>query len=159
VDAFLSGLRAAGYVPGKNVRLEIRYAHGKLDRLPALARELVALQLDAIVTSNPYSTRAIREASSTTPIVVALDYETDPVVSGWIASLARPGGNLTGVFLDQPDMSGKLLQLLKEDVPGLTKVAKVAVLWDESIGRAQFEATEVAARGRARAPVPRREAR
>jgi putative ABC transport system substrate-binding protein len=143
VGAFLTGLQEAGYAQGKNVRVESRYAHGDLSRLPALARELAALQVAAIVTSNPYATRAAREASSTVPIIVALDYETDPVASGWIASIARPGGNLTGVFLEQPEMSGKLLQLLKEGVPGLTKVA---ALWDETIGRDQLDATEGAAR-------------
>jgi putative tryptophan/tyrosine transport system substrate-binding protein len=143
IGAFLMGLQEAGYAQGKNVHLESRYAHADLGRFPALARELVALKVAAIVTSNPYATRAAREASSTVPIIVALDYETDPVASGWIASLAQPGGNLTGVFLDQPEMSGKLLQLLKEGVPGL---AKVAVLWDETIGRDQFSATEAAAR-------------
>jgi putative ABC transport system substrate-binding protein len=143
VGAFLTGLREAGYVHPSDVRVEIRYAHGKFDRLPALARELAALQVDAMVTSNPYATRAAREASSSVPIVVALDYETDPVASGWIASIARPGGNLTGFFLDQPEVSGKLLQLLKESVPGLRKVA---ALWDETIDHAQRDATEGAAR-------------
>ena len=139
----MTGLQEAGYAQGKNVHVETRYAHGELSRLPALARELAALQVAAIVTSNPYATRAAREASNTVPIIVALDYETDPVASGWITSIARPGGNLTGFFLEQPEMSGKLLQLLKEGVPTLTKVA---VLWDEAIGRDQLEATEGAAR-------------
>jgi putative ABC transport system substrate-binding protein len=143
VGAFLTGLQEAGYAQGKNVHVESRYAHGDLGRFPALARELAALKVAAIVTSNPYATRAAREASSTVPIIVALDYETDPVASGWIASLAQPGGNLTGFFLDQPEMSGKLLQLLKEGVPGLTKVA---VLWDQTIGRDQLDATAGAAR-------------
>jgi putative tryptophan/tyrosine transport system substrate-binding protein len=143
LDAFLSGLQEAGYEPSKNLRVEVRYAHGRLDRLPAVARELAALPVAAIVTANPYSTRAVREATSTIPIVVALDYETDPVASGWIASIARPGGNLTGLFLDQPEMSAKLLQLLKECVPGLMKVA---VLWDEVVAKAQFDATAGAAR-------------
>ena len=143
VGAFLTGLREAGYVHPNDVRVEIRYAHGQFDRLPALARELAALQVDAMVTSNPYATRAAREASSSVPIVVALDYETDPVASGWIASIARPGGNLTGFFLDQPEVSGKLLQFLKESVPGLRKVA---ALWDETIDHAQRDATEGAAR-------------
>jgi putative ABC transport system substrate-binding protein len=143
VNAFLAGLQEAGYEHGKNVRIEIRYAQGKLDRLPTVARELAALPLTAIVTANPYSTRAAREATSTIPIVVALDYETDPVASGWIASLARPGSNLTGLFLDQPEMSAKLLQLLKECVSGLTKVA---VLWDETVAQAQFAATAGAGR-------------
>lgn len=143
VDAFLTGLQEAGYEHGRNLRVEVRYAQGTLDRLPAIARELAALPVTAIVTANPYSTRAVREATSTIPIVVALDYETDPVASGWIASVARPGGNLTGLFLDQPEMSAKLLQLLKECVPKLTKVA---VLWDDTIAKAQFDATEGAAR-------------
>ena len=142
VGAFLAGLQEAGYAQGQTVHVESRYAHGDLGRFPALARELVALKVAAIVTSNPYATRAAREASRTVPIIVALDYETDPVANGWIASLAQPGGNLTGFFLDQPEMGGKLLQLLKEGVPGLTKVA---VLWDETIGRDQFNATEGAA--------------
>ena len=143
VGAFLAGLQEAGYAQGKTVQVESRYAHGDLGRFLVLARELAALQVVALVTSNPYATRAAREASSTVPIIVALDYETDPVVNGWIASLAQPGGNLTGFFLDQPEMSGKLLQLLKEAVPGLTKVA---VLWDETIGREQLESMEGAAR-------------
>ncbi len=139
----MTWLQEAGYALGKNVHVESRYAHREPSRLPALARELAALQVAAIVTSNPYATRAAREASNTVPIIVALDYETDPVASGWITSIARPGGNLTGFFLEQPEMSGKLLQLLKEGVPTLTKVA---VLWDEAIGRDQLEATEGAAR-------------
>jgi putative ABC transport system substrate-binding protein len=143
VDAFLAGIREAGYKHGKNILVETRYAQGRLDRLPAVARELAALPVAVIVTANPYSTRAAREATSKIPIVVALDYETDPVASGWIASIARPGGNLTGLFLDQPEMSAKLLQLLKECVPGLTKVA---VLWDEIVAQAQFDATSAAAR-------------
>lgn len=146
VDAFLTGLREAGYERGKNLRVEVRYAQGEFDRLPALARELAALPATVIVTANPYSTRAARDATSTIPIIVALDYETDPVASGWIASVARPGGNLTGLFLDHPAMSAKLLQLLKECVPGLTKVA---VLWDQAIAKAQFDATAGAARASA----------
>jgi ABC-type uncharacterized transport system substrate-binding protein len=143
VDAFLAGLEEAGYENGRNVRVEARYAQGRLDRFPTAARELAALPLAAIVTANPYATRAARDATRTIPIVVALDYETDPVAAGWITSIARPGGNLTGLFLDQPEMCGKLLQLLRECVPGLSRVA---VLWDEEIARAQFDATVVAAR-------------
>jgi putative ABC transport system substrate-binding protein len=143
VDAFLAGLLEAGFEDGRNVRVEARYTRGSLDRFPAVARELAALPLAAIVTANPYATRAVRDATRTIPIVVALDYETDPVAAGWIASLARPGGNLTGLFLDQPEVSGKLLQLLRECVPGLTRVA---VLWDETIAKTQFDATVGAAR-------------
>jgi putative ABC transport system substrate-binding protein len=142
VDAFLAGLVEAGYENGRTVRVEARYS-GSLDRLPAAARQLAAMPLAAIVTANPYATRAVREATRTIPVVVALDYETDPVAAGWITSVARPGGNLTGLFLDQPDVSAKLLQLLRECVPRLTSVA---VLWDERIARAQFDAIVGAAR-------------
>ena len=143
VDAFLAGLGESGYENGRNVHVEARYTEGRLDRFPGMARELAALPLTAIVTANPYATRAVRDATRTIPIVVALDYETDPVAVGWIASIGRPGGNLTGLFLDQPEMSAKLLQFLRECVPGLTRVA---VLWDETVARAQFDATVRAAR-------------
>ncbi|HEX7787942.1 MAG TPA: ABC transporter substrate-binding protein [Methylomirabilota bacterium] len=143
VGAFLNGLQEAGYTPGADVRVEIRYAEGKLERLKAIARDLVALPAHVLVTSNPYATEAARDATHTVPIVVALDYETDPVARGWIASIARPQGNLTGLFLDQPEMTGKLLALLKEAVPDATLVA---VLWDETIGRSQLETTQDAAR-------------
>src|SRR5262245_58593968 len=114
VDAFLAGLADGGYENGRNVHVEARYTERRFDRYPAMARELAALPLAAIVTANPYATGAVRDATKTIPIVVALDYETDPVAAGWIASIARPGGNLTGLFLDQPAMSAKLLQLLRE---------------------------------------------
>lgn len=143
VGAFLGGLKEAGYARGTNVRVEIRYAEGQLDRFKAIARDLVAVPIDVLITSNPYATQAARDATDRVPIVVALDYETDPVARGWIASIARPGGNVTGLFLDQPAMTGKLLELLKEAVPG---AARVAVLWDETIGRSQFETTQEAAR-------------
>ena len=143
VEAFLSGLLAGGYERGKNVHVEVRYAHGRLDRFASLARELAALPVTAIVTSNPYSTRAARDVTRSVPIIVALDYETDPVTSGWITTLSRPGGNVTGLFLDQPEMSAKVLQMLKQCVPNLSRVA---VLWDEAIARPQFDATVAAAR-------------
>jgi putative ABC transport system substrate-binding protein len=143
VGAFLAGLQEAGYTRGTNVRVETGYAEGKLDRFKAIARDLVALPVDVLVTSNPYATQAARDATDRVPIVVALDYETDPVARGWVASIARPGGNVTGLFLDQPGMTGKLLELLKEAVPAATRVA---VLWDEMIGRSQLETTQEAAR-------------
>lgn len=151
VDAFLAGLREAGFEDGKNVRIEIRYGQGDIDRLPAIARELAALPLAAIVTANPYSTRAVRAATSTVPIVVSLDYETDPVAAGWVGSISRPNGNVTGIFLDQPEMSAKLLQLLRDCVP---RLGKVAVLWDETIARAQLDATREAARASGLALTP-----
>ena len=106
---------------GKNIVIEWRYAEGKLDRLPALAAELVRLKVDVIVTAGPAATRAAKEATSTIPIVMAQD--TDPVGNGFVASLARPGGNITGLSTLAPELSGKRLELLKEIVPKLSRVA------------------------------------
>ena len=94
-EAFRQGLRELGYVEGKNVVIESRYAEGKFDRLPPLAAELVRLKVDVIVTAGPQSTRSAKEATSTIPIVMAQD--NDPVANGFVASLARPGGNITGL--------------------------------------------------------------
>ena len=101
--------------------IERRYAEGKLDRLPALAAELVHIQVDVIVTSGPTATRPAKEATSTIPIVMTFD--DDPVGSGFVASLARPGGNITGLSTLSPEISGKQLELLKEIVPRLGRVA------------------------------------
>ena len=120
-EAFRQGLRELGYVEGKNIVIEYRYAEGKLDRLPALLAELVRLKVDVIVTANPGSIRAAKEATSTIPIVMAMD--SDPVGEGFVASLARPGGNITGLSLLAPEISGKRLELLKEIVPKLSRVA------------------------------------
>ncbi len=106
---------------GKNIVIEWRYAEGKLDRLPALAAELVRLKVDVIVTVGPTATRAAKEATSTIPIVMTQD--TDPVGNGFVASLARPGGNITGLSTLAPELSGKRLELLKEIVPKLSRVA------------------------------------
>lgn len=95
VEVFKQGLRELGYVEGKNIVIEQRYAEGKLDRVAALAAELVSLKQDVIVTGGPAATRASKEATSTIPIVMGFDY--DPVGSGFVASLARPGGNITGL--------------------------------------------------------------
>ena len=120
-EAFRQGLRDLGYVEGKNIVIEYRYAEGKLDRLPALVAELVRLKVDVIVTSGGASTRPAKEATSTIPIVMAQD--TDPVGNGFVASLARPGGNVTGLSALTPEISGKQLELLKEIVPKLSRVA------------------------------------
>jgi len=120
-EAFRQGLRELGYVEGKNIVMEYRYAEGKLDRLPALAAELVRLKLDVIVTGGPTPTRAAKAATSTIPIVMA--QHTDPVGSGSVASLARPGGNITGLSTLSPEISGKRLEILKEIVPKLSRVA------------------------------------
>jgi putative tryptophan/tyrosine transport system substrate-binding protein len=121
IEAFRQGLRELGYVEGKNIVIDWRYAEGKLDRLPALAAELVRLKVNIIVTTGPQSTRAAKEATVTIPIVMA--NEADPVASGVVASLARPGGNITGLSVMAPEISGKRLELLKEIVPRLARVA------------------------------------
>jgi len=120
-EAFRQGLRELGYVEGKNIVIEWRSAEGKADRLSALAAELVRLKVDVIVTAGPGSTRAAKEATPTIPIVMGLD--NDPVGNGFVASLARPGGNITGLATLAPEIGGKRLELLKEIVPKLSRVA------------------------------------
>jgi putative ABC transport system substrate-binding protein len=120
-EAFRQGLRELKYVEGKNIFIEWRSAEGKNDHLPSLAAELTRLGLDVIVTGGAQPTRAAREAASTIPIVMAND--ADPVGSGTIASLARSGGNITGLSTLSPEISGKQLELLKEIVPTLSRVA------------------------------------
>jgi len=122
-EAFRQGLRELGYVESKNIVIEWRYADGKLDRLPALAADLVRLKVDIIVTGGSGSTRPANEATNTIPIVMTQD--PDPVGNGYIASLARPGGNITGLSTLALELSGKRLELLKEIVP---KLARVSVL-------------------------------
>jgi putative ABC transport system substrate-binding protein len=125
VEAFRQGLRELGYVEGKNILTEHRYAEGKLDRLPALADELVRFQVHIIVTAGSSSTRAAKRATATIPIVMAFD--DDPVGSGFAASLARPGANITGSSTLSPEIRAKQLELLKEIVP---KLSRVGVLGD-----------------------------
>jgi putative ABC transport system substrate-binding protein len=121
IEAFRQGLRELGYVEGKNIVIEWRSAEGKLDRLPALASELVGLKVDIIVSAGESVTRSAKEATSTIPIVMAQD--PDPVGNGFVASLARPGGNITGLATLAPELSGKQLELLKEIIPKLSRVA------------------------------------
>ncbi len=121
IASFRQGLRELGYVEGKNIVIESRYAKGNLDRLPALAAELVRLNVEVIVSSGPTPTRFAKQATSTIPIVMAQD--SDPIGNGFVASLARPGGNITGLSTLSPELSGKRLELLKEIVPRLTRVA------------------------------------
>ena len=116
-EAFRQGLRELGYVEGKNLVIELRSAEGKLDRLPALAAELVRLKVDIIVSAGLGPTRAAKEATNTIPIVMT--NEGDPVGTGIVASLARPGGNITGLSTLAPELNGKRLELLKEIVPKL----------------------------------------
>jgi putative ABC transport system substrate-binding protein len=121
IEVFRQGLRELGYVEGKNIIIEYRSAEGKLDRLSELAAELVRLKVDIIVTGGPSATRPAKEATLTIPIVMAQD--SDPVANGFVASLARPGGNITGLATLSPEISGKRLELLKETVPRLSRLA------------------------------------
>jgi putative ABC transport system substrate-binding protein len=121
IEAFRQGLRDLGYVEGKNIIIEWRSADGKFDRLPELAADLVRFKVDVIVSPGPTDTRAAKNATNTIPIVMAQD--SDPVGSGFVASLARPGGNITGLASLSPEMSGKQLELLKEIVPKLSRLA------------------------------------
>jgi putative tryptophan/tyrosine transport system substrate-binding protein len=123
-EAFQEGLRELGYVEGKNILIESRYAEGKLDQLSTLAAELVRLKVEVIVTGGGGgATRSAREATATIPIVMAMD--NDPVGQGLVASLGRPGGNITGLSTLNPEISGKRLELLKEIVPKLSRVAVI----------------------------------
>jgi putative ABC transport system substrate-binding protein len=141
-NGFGRGLSELGYIEGQNIVVEWRDADFKPDKYAGLATELVRLKVDVIFAAGPASIRAARNATGTIPIV-AVDLESDPVASGLIASLARPGGNVTGLFLDLPELSGKQLELLKEAISGLSRVA---VLWDPATGPFQLRATEAAAR-------------
>jgi putative tryptophan/tyrosine transport system substrate-binding protein len=120
VEAFRQGLLELGYVEGKNIHIEYRWADGKFDRLPNLASELVSLKVDVIVTGVPTSIPPAKKATATIPIVMSFD--SDPVGSGFVASLAHPGGNITGLSSLSPEISGKQLELLKEIVPRLSRV-------------------------------------
>jgi ABC-type uncharacterized transport system substrate-binding protein len=121
IAAFQNGLRELGYMEGKNIIVEYRQAEGKLERLPKIAAELVGRHVDVIVTAGPADTRAAKNATTTIPVVMTFD--NDPVGNGFVASLARPGGNITGLSTLAPELSGKQLELLKEIVPKLSRVA------------------------------------
>ena len=125
LDAFRRGLVELGYVEGRAFRIESRWAEGRYERLPRLAAELVALRVDVILTVAVPAIRAAREATRTIPIVMAS--VVDPVATGLVASLARPGGNITGLSNMAPDVTGKLLEILKQIVPN---ASRVAVLWN-----------------------------
>ena len=123
VEAFQQGLRELGYVDGKNIVIELRSAEGEQNRLPALVAELIRLKIDIIVSAGPSVTRAAKAATTTIPIVMGND--SDPVGTGFVASLARPGGNITGLSALAPELNGKRLELLKEIVPKLSRVAVI----------------------------------
>jgi putative tryptophan/tyrosine transport system substrate-binding protein len=143
VEAFRQGLHELGYVEGHNLVIEYRWAEGQVERLPALAAELVRLKVDVIVTAGPMDTRHAKHATSTIPIVMTWD--PDPIGSGFVASLARPGGNVTGLSTLAPELSGKHLELLTQLVPGLARVAFLGNTMEPGNARA-WSATEAAAR-------------
>src|SRR4029453_11675462 len=141
--AFRQGLREVGYLEGRTIAIESRWAAGKYERLPGLAAELVRLKMDVIVTAAVPAIRAVKEATSTIPIVMAV--VVDPVATGLVASFARPGGNITGLSVMTPELVGKQLEMLREIVP---KASRVAVLWNPANpgNPPQLRAAEVAAR-------------
>jgi putative ABC transport system substrate-binding protein len=140
-SALRDKLRELGYIEGQNIALEFRLADGHLNRLPELAADLVRLRVDVIVTDGGDAVaRVAAAATKTIPIVMGTS--TDPVASGLVASLAQPGGNVTGFILPYADLAGKRLQLLKEMVP---TVNRVAVLWDADSGEPQLRAAAAAA--------------
>ena len=124
VESFRQGLRDLGYVEGQNIAVEYRWAEEKLERLSDLAAELVRLKVEVMLAGSTPSVRAAQKATKTTPIVMAAGI--DPVEAGVIQSFARPGGNVTGLTIMSPELSGKRLELLKETIPG---ISRVAVLW------------------------------
>jgi putative tryptophan/tyrosine transport system substrate-binding protein len=140
-DALREGLRDGGYVEGETVKVEARWARGRPEALPELTKELIRLHADVLVATARPSIEAARAATTTLPIV-ANDLESDPVASGYVASLAHPGGNITGLFLDAPSLCGKWLQQIGDIVPN---VKKIAVLWDATTGTYQLEAIKAAA--------------
>src|SRR3989449_621173 len=144
LDAFRQGRRELGYVDGQNIAIESRWAEGKYDRYPALAADLVRLKVDVIVAMSGAATQAAQQATRTIPIVMSL--VNDPVGSGLVPSLAHPGGNITGTSVMSPDLIGKQLQLLKEVVP---KVSRVAFLRHPAnpASAANLREAEAAARG------------
>jgi putative tryptophan/tyrosine transport system substrate-binding protein len=141
-EAFRQGLRELGYVEGKNIVIEWRSPEGKPDLMPTLAAELVRLKVDIIVTAGEAVTRFVKKATSTIPIVMAQD--SDPVGNGFVTTLAQPGGNITGLATLAPELSGKQLELLKEIVPKLSRVAVFATSTSADYARILKE-TEIAA--------------
>ncbi len=143
VEAFRQGLRDLGYIEGRNVAIEYRWAEGKEERLHALAADLVSLGVDIIVTQGTVPTLAARKATARIPIVMAT--AGDPVATGLVATLARPGGNITGLTQINPEISGKRLELLQQLLPQLTRVA---VLWNTGnpVAGPEVKTTEAAAR-------------
>ena len=147
-EAFKQGLGDSGYAEGRNVVIEFRDADGRPERLPELAADLVRREVDVIFVRGAGALSAAKQATSRIP-TVAVDLESDPVAMGFVRNLAQPGGNITGVFLDLPELSGKQLQFLKDVVRPLSRVA---ILGDPTLNAPQFQATEAAARALAMRP-------
>jgi ABC-type uncharacterized transport system substrate-binding protein len=141
LEAFKKGLREHGYIEGENVAVEFRFPTSNTDSLSDIAVNLVRLKPDVMFAAASSGVDAVRRATTTIPIV-ALDLETDPLASGMVANLGRPGGNVTGIFLDFPELGGKWLELLKEVAP---KISRVAVIWDPATGRVPLKGAEAAA--------------
>ena len=141
VDTTRQGLRDLGYIDGQTIAFDVRFAGLKQDAFPGLAADLVRRKVDVILVSGPAGIRAAKDATSAIPIV-ALDLESDPVQAGFVRSLAQPGGNITGCFLDQPGLTGKWLELIGEAVPG---ARRIAVLADMTTGPWQLAAIKAAA--------------
>ena len=145
IAGLTDGLRKEGYLDGETIRIEARFAEGKPESLAGFAEDLVRLKVDVLVTTARPSIEAAKAATRDIPIV-ALDLESDPVASGYVASLAAPGGNITGLFLDAPDLTGKWLQLVRDVVPD---ARRIAVLWDANTGEYQLRAFFAAAKATA----------
>jgi putative ABC transport system substrate-binding protein len=145
IEAFRQGLRDLGYVEGQNIVIEWRSGEGKADRLPGLAAELVRLKVEAIVTGGAGATRPAKEATATIPIVMAQD--SDPVESGFVTSLARPGGNVTGLSTLHPAINVKRLEILKELLPRLSRVAFFGTSIDLGGQRTRTERNGTGGRG------------
>jgi putative tryptophan/tyrosine transport system substrate-binding protein len=143
VDAFRQGLRELGYVEGQNILIEYRRAQGNLNQIPSLVAELIQLKVDVIFTANTPAALAAKKATSSIPIVIVA--ASDPVEAGLVESLARPGGNVTGLTRFTSELSGKRLELLKEAFP---RISLVAVLWNPEIPgpTVAFKETQVAAK-------------
>jgi putative tryptophan/tyrosine transport system substrate-binding protein len=143
LDAFRQGLRELGYLEGKNIVIEARYGDGRSEHLAALAAELANLKVDVIVTSGPTATRPAQKATSTIPIIMSFD--DDPVGSGFVASLARPGGNITGLSTLAPEISGKRLELLRETLPRLARATVAGTANRQGVAQAMKEMEVTAA--------------
>src|SRR5262244_4403190 len=143
IHAFRQGLHALGYIEGKNIIVEYRYAEGSPNRLQEFVAELVRLKVDVIVTDTSRAIDAAKNVTKTIPVVFTSP--TDPVGDGQVSSLAQPGGNLTGLSILAPELNGKRLELLKETLPRLKRVAFLTREGDT--GRQRFKETEVVAKG------------